>query len=144
MPADQGRRRNRSRCADGAVGVSDMENSHRSISPRNVHSKGRPPRFRHMGIKPGGVRPLHDPLRCPALIMVGVRRDLRNSSKGALPIFHKAGEISRVLGTKLVEDEQGYRDAAISDIVTDATGNDGEDDVTLRSAIPPFPHTRDK
>ena len=83
------------------VGVSEAELASIDLSKENVHLSDRRLRYRHMEIKPGGVVPLHDHADRPALIMVVEGEIYENSSKCLVPIFHKAGEISReFLGTR--------------------------------------------
>jgi quercetin dioxygenase-like cupin family protein len=54
-----------------------------------------------MTIAPGGVVPFHSHEDRPALIMVNSGEIHEHSSKCAVPILHKAGDISReFLGTK--------------------------------------------
>jgi quercetin dioxygenase-like cupin family protein len=83
------------------VGVMEEELAFIDLSRENVKLNDRRLRFRHMEIKPGGVVPLHDHADRPALIMVNAGEIYENSSKCLVPIFHRAGDISReFLGTK--------------------------------------------
>ena len=71
------------------------------LAKENVRLDERRLRLRHMEIQPGGIVPLHDHADRPALIMVNSGEIYENSSKCAVPIFHKAGDISReFLGVK--------------------------------------------
>jgi quercetin dioxygenase-like cupin family protein len=104
------------------VGVSEMEIASIDLAKENVHLDGRRLRFRQMEIKPGGVVPLHDHADRPALIMVVQGEIYENSSKCAVPIFHKAGEVSReYLGTKHWWKNEGKVTVmlTIADIVND-------------------------
>jgi quercetin dioxygenase-like cupin family protein len=83
------------------VGVMEMELSSIDLSTEKVNLPQRRLRFRHMEIMPGGIVPLHSHEDRPALIMVNQGQIYENSSKCAVPILHKAGEISReFLGVK--------------------------------------------
>lgn len=83
------------------VGVVDTELSSIDLARENVHLTHRRLRLRHMTIAPGGVVPFHSHEDRPALIMVNSGEIYEYSSKCAVPILHKAGDISReFLGTK--------------------------------------------
>ena len=87
--------------ATAPVGVVDTELSSIDLAKENVHLDGRRLRLRHMTIAPGGVVPFHSHEDRPALIMVNSGEIYENSSKCAVPILHKAGDISReFLGTR--------------------------------------------
>jgi quercetin dioxygenase-like cupin family protein len=83
------------------IGVADMELASIDLAKENVKLDQRRLRFRHMTILPGGVVPLHSHEDRPALIMVTKGEIFENSSKCAVPILHKAGDIAReYLGTQ--------------------------------------------
>lgn len=83
------------------AGVVDTELSSIDLARENVHLDSRRLRLRHMTIEPGGVVPFHSHEDRPALIMVNSGEIHEHSSKCAVPILHKAGDISReFLGTK--------------------------------------------
>ncbi|HEV8691839.1 MAG TPA: cupin domain-containing protein [Ideonella sp.] len=83
------------------LGVVDTELSSIDLAKENVHLDNRRLRLRHMTIAPGGVVPFHSHEDRPALIMVNSGEIFEHSSKCAVPILHKAGDISReFLGTK--------------------------------------------
>lgn len=83
------------------MGVVDTELSSIDLAHENVKLEHRRLRLRHMTIAPGGVVPLHSHQDRPALIMVNSGEIYENSSKCAVPILHKAGDISReFLGTQ--------------------------------------------
>ena len=87
--------------ATAPVGVVDTELSSIDLAKENVHLANRRLRLRHMTIAPGGVVPFHSHEDRPALIMVNSGEIYEYSSKCAVPILHKAGDISReFLGTK--------------------------------------------
>ena len=87
--------------ATAPVGVTDTELSSIDLAKENVHLSQRRLRLRHMTIAPGGIVPFHSHEDRPALIMVNSGEIHEHSSKCAVPILHKAGDISReFLGTK--------------------------------------------
>ena len=87
--------------APGApVGITDTELASIDLAKENVKLDQRRLRMRHMTIAPGGTVPLHSHEDRPALIMVVSGEIYENSSKCAVPILHKAGDIAREsLGT---------------------------------------------
>jgi quercetin dioxygenase-like cupin family protein len=87
--------------APGApVGVTDTELASIDLAKENVKLDQRRLRMRHMTIAPGGIVPLHSHEDRPALIMVVSGEIFENSSKCAVPILHKTGDIAREsLGT---------------------------------------------
>jgi quercetin dioxygenase-like cupin family protein len=104
------------------VGVVDTELSSIDLAKENVKLDQRRLRLRHMTIAPGGIVPLHSHEDRPALIMVNSGEIYENSSKCAVPILHKAGEISReFLGTRHWWKNSGSQavDLTIADIVND-------------------------
>jgi quercetin dioxygenase-like cupin family protein len=108
--------------ATEAVGVVDTELSSIDLGQENVKLEQRRLRLRHMTIAPGGIVPMHSHEDRPALIMVNAGEIYEYSSKCAVPILHKAGEISReFLGTKHWWKNTGTQavDLTISDIVND-------------------------
>jgi quercetin dioxygenase-like cupin family protein len=108
--------------ATEAVGVVDTELSSIDLSQENVRLPQRRLRLRHMTIAPGGIVPMHSHEDRPALIMVNSGEIYEHSSKCAVPILHKAGEISReFLGTKHWWKNTGTQpvDLTIADIVND-------------------------
>lgn len=83
------------------IGVIDTELASIDLAKENVKLNQRRLRMRHMTIAPGGVVPLHDHADRPALILVKSGEIFEHSSKCAVPILHKAGEVAReYLGTK--------------------------------------------
>jgi quercetin dioxygenase-like cupin family protein len=104
------------------MGVTEAELASIDLSKENVMLPDRRLRFRHMEIQPGGIVPLHDHADRPAMIMVIQGEIYENSSKCAVPIFHKAGDISReFLGTKHWWKNEGKSTVVLSiaDIVND-------------------------
>jgi len=105
------------------VGVTDTELSAVDLAQENVHLEQRRLRMRHMTIAPGGIVPLHSHEDRPALIMVVSGEIYENSSKCAVPILHKAGDVAREhLGTKHWWKNTGSQpvELTIADIVNDA------------------------
>ena len=104
------------------VGVTDTELASVDLSKENVRLDQRRLRLRHMTIAPGGIVPLHSHEDRPALIMVNSGEIYENSSKCAVPILHKAGDVAReYLGTKHWWKNSGTQpvDLTIGDIVND-------------------------
>ena len=104
------------------VGVVDTTLASIDLSQENVRLNERRLRLRHMTIAPGGIVPLHSHEDRPALIMVNKGEIYENSSKCAVPILHKAGEVSREsLGTRHWWKNSGSEavDLTIADIVND-------------------------
>jgi quercetin dioxygenase-like cupin family protein len=104
------------------VGVTDTELASIDLSKENVKLDQRRLRLRHMTIAPGGIVPLHSHEDRPALIMVNRGEIYENSSKCAVPILHKAGEVAREsLGTRHWWKNSGSQpvDLTIGDIVND-------------------------
>jgi len=104
------------------VGVIDTELASVDLSKENVRLDQRRLRLRHMTIAPGGIVPLHSHEDRPALIMVNSGEIYENSSKCAVPILHKAGDVAREhLGTKHWWKNSGTQpvDLTIGDIVND-------------------------
>ena len=109
--------------ATAPVGVTDTELSSVDLAKENVHLAQRRLRLRHMTIAPGGVVPLHSHADRPALIMVNSGEIAEHSSKCAVPILHKAGDISReFLGTQhwWKNSTNAPVELTIADIVNDA------------------------
>ena len=105
------------------VGVVDTELASVDLAKENVKLEMRRLRLRHMTIAPGGIVPLHSHEDRPALIMVNSGEIYENSSKCAVPILHKAGDIAREhLGTKHWWKNTGSQpvELTIADIVNDA------------------------
>ncbi len=108
--------------ATAPVGVTDTELSSVDLANENVKLKERRLRLRHMTIAPGGIVPMHSHEDRPALIQVNSGEIYEYSSKCAVPILHKAGDISReFLGTKHWWKNSGSQpvDLTIADIVND-------------------------
>ena len=108
--------------ATAPVGVVDTELASIDLAKENVKLDQRRLRMRHMTIAPGGIVPFHSHEDRPALIMVNSGEIYEYSSKCAVPILHKAGEISReFLGTKHWWKNTGSQmvDLTIADIVND-------------------------
>jgi quercetin dioxygenase-like cupin family protein len=104
------------------VGVVDTELASIDLAQENVKLEQRRLRLRHMTIAPGGIVPFHSHEDRPALIMVNSGEIYENSSKCAVPILHRAGEVSReFLGTKHWWKNSGSQpvDLTIGDIVND-------------------------
>ena len=104
------------------VGVTDTELASVDLSKENVKLDQRRLRLRHMTIAPGGIVPLHSHEDRPALIMVNSGEIYENSSKCAVPILHKAGDVAReYLGTRHWWKNSGTQpvDLTIGDIVND-------------------------
>jgi quercetin dioxygenase-like cupin family protein len=105
------------------VGITDTELSSVDLAKENVMLDHRRLRLRHMTIAPGGIVPLHSHEDRPALIMVDSGQIYENSSKCAVPILHKAGDIAREhLGTKHWWKNPGSQpvELTIADLVNDA------------------------
>ena len=108
--------------ATAPVGVTDTELASIDLAKENVKLDQRRLRMRHMTILPGGVVPFHSHEDRPALIMVNSGEIYEHSSKCAVPILHKAGEISReFLGTRHWWKNTGSQavELTIADIVND-------------------------
>ena len=104
------------------VGVTDTELASVDLSKENVKLDQRRLRLRHMTIAPGGIVPLHSHEDRPALIMVNSGEIYENSSKCAVPILHKAGDVAReYLGTRHWWKNEGKTTVVltIADIVND-------------------------
>lgn len=104
------------------VGVTDTELAAVDLSKENVRLDQRRLRLRHMTIAPGGIVPLHSHEDRPALIMVNSGEIFEHSSKCAVPILHKAGDVAREsMGTKHWWKNAGSQpvDLTIGDIVND-------------------------
>ena len=104
------------------VGVTDTELASVDLSNENVKLDQRRLRLRHMTIAPGGIVPLHSHEDRPALIMVNSGEIYENSSKCAVPILHKAGDVAReYLGTRHWWKNSGNQpvELTIGDIVND-------------------------
>lgn len=104
------------------VGVVDTELASIDLSKENVRLDQRRLRLRHMTIAPGGIVPIHSHEDRPALIMVNKGEIYEYSSKCAVPILHKAGEVSReFLGVRHWWKNTGSQtvDLTIGDIVND-------------------------
>ena len=99
-PADKRMANDLPGAASAPMGVADMELAAIDLSKENVKLDQRRLRLRHMTIAPGGVVPMHSHEDRPALIMVTSGEVLEYSSKCAVPIVHKAGEVAHeALGT---------------------------------------------
>ena len=104
------------------IGVTDTELAAIDLAKENVKLDQRRLRMRHMTIAPGGIVPLHSHEDRPALIMVTSGEIYENSSKCAVPILHKAGDIAREsLGTMHWWRNSGSQpvELTIADIVND-------------------------
>ena len=104
------------------VGVTDTELASVDLSKENVKLEQRRLRLRHMTIAPGGIVPLHSHEDRPALIMVNSGEIYEHSSKCAVAILHKAGDVAReYLGTKHWWKNSGRQpvELTIGDIVND-------------------------
>lgn len=100
-PADKAMPNALSGAATAPIGVVDTELASIDLAKENVKLSQRRLRMRHMTIAPGGVVPFHSHEDRPALIMVNSGEIYEHSSKCAVPILHKAGDISKeFLGTK--------------------------------------------
>jgi quercetin dioxygenase-like cupin family protein len=92
------------------------------LAKENVKRKQRRLGWRHMSIAPGGIGPLHSHEDRPALIMVNSGEIYKHSSRCAVPILHKAGNVAREhMGTQLRWKNSGTQavDLTIGDIVND-------------------------
>jgi len=121
-PADKATNNDLPGAATAPVGVVDTELASIDLAKENVKLDQRRLRIRHMTIAPGGIVPFHSHEDRPALIMVNSGEIFEYSSKCAVPILHKAGEISReFLGTKHWWKNTGSQmvDLTIADIVND-------------------------
>ncbi len=104
------------------VGVTDTELASVELAKENVKLDQRRLRLRHMTIAPGGIVPLHSHEDRPALIMVNSGEIFEHSSKCAVPILHKAGDVAReFMGTRHWWKNSGTQpvDLTIGDIVND-------------------------
>ena len=121
-PADKAANNDLPGAATAPVGVVDTELASIDLAKENVKLDQRRLRMRHMTIAPGGVVPLHSHEDRPALIMVNSGEIYEYSSKCAVPILHKAGDVAREsLGTKHWWKNTGSQavDLTIGDIVND-------------------------
>ena len=108
--------------ATAPMGVTDTELAAIDLAKENVKLEQRRLRMRHMTILPGGIVPLHSHEDRPALIMVNSGEIFEHSSKCAVPILHKAGDIAREsLGTRHWWMNSGTQpvELTIADIVND-------------------------
>ncbi|NRF69487.1 cupin domain-containing protein [Aquincola sp. S2] len=108
--------------ATAPMGVTDTELASIDLARENVKLNQRRLRMRHMVIQPGGVVPLHSHADRPALIMVTAGEIHEHSSKCAVPILHRAGDIAReALGTQHWWKNSGSQPVhlTIADIVND-------------------------
>ena len=121
-PADKVAANDLQGAATAPVGVVDTELASIELAKENVKLDQRRLRLRHMTIAPGGIVPLHSHEDRPALIMVNSGEIYEHSSKCAVPILHKAGEVAReFMGTKHWWKNTGSVavDLTIGDIVND-------------------------
>jgi quercetin dioxygenase-like cupin family protein len=121
-PADKAMTNALNGAATAPVGVVDTELASIDLAKENVKLSQRRLRMRHMTIAPGGVVPFHSHEDRPALIMVTSGEIYEHSSKCAVPILHKAGDISKeFLGTKHWWKNEGKQavELTIADIVND-------------------------
>jgi quercetin dioxygenase-like cupin family protein len=121
-PADKLSANDLAGAPSAAVGVVDTELASIDLAKENVKLEQRRLRLRHMTIMPGGIVPLHSHEDRPALIMVNSGEIYENSSKCAVPILHKAGEVAReALGTRHWWKNSGSEavNLTIGDIVND-------------------------
>jgi quercetin dioxygenase-like cupin family protein len=121
-PADKAMPNALNGAAMAPVGVTDTELASIDLANENVKLSQRRLRMRHMTIAPGGVVPFHSHEDRPALIMVNSGEIHEHSSKCAVPILHKAGDISKeFLGTKHWWKNSGSVpvELTIADIVND-------------------------
>jgi quercetin dioxygenase-like cupin family protein len=121
-PADKAAANSLPGAPTAAVGVVDTELASIDLSKENVKLDQRRLRLRHMTIAPGGIVPIHSHDDRPALIMVNAGEIYEYSSKCAVPILHKAGEVSREsLGLRHWWKNTGSQtvDLTIGDIVND-------------------------
>jgi quercetin dioxygenase-like cupin family protein len=121
-PADKAMPNALNGAATAPVGVTDTELASIDLAKENVKLNQRRLRMRHMTIAPGGVVPFHSHEDRPALIMVTSGEIYEHSSKCAVPILHKAGDISKeFLGTKHWWKNSGSVpvELTIADIVND-------------------------
>ncbi len=121
-PADKLKANDLAGAATAPVGVTDMEIASIDLSKENVKLDQRRLRMRMMTIMPGGTVPLHSHEDRPALIMVTSGEVYEHSSKCAVPILHKAGDVAREsLGTSHWWKNSGTTEVklTIADIVND-------------------------
>lgn len=84
--------------ATAPVGVTDTELGSIDLAKEQVRLDGHRLRLRQLVIEPGGVVPWHSHAERPALIYVVEGTILEYASTCAVPITHKAGELSREFG----------------------------------------------
>lgn len=121
-PADKAAANPLANAPTAPVGVVDTELASIDLSKENVKLDQRRLRLRHMTIAPGGIVPIHSHEDRPALIQVNKGEIYEYSSKCAVPILHKAGEVSReFLGVRHWWKNTGSEtvDLTIGDIVND-------------------------
>lgn len=121
-PADKVAANDLPGAATAPVGVTDTELASIDLAGENVKLDQRRLRLRHMTIMPGGIVPLHSHEDRPALIKVNSGEIYEYSSKCAVPILHKAGEVAReFMGTRHWWKNTGTQavDLTIGDIVND-------------------------
>jgi quercetin dioxygenase-like cupin family protein len=121
-PADKVAANDLPGAATAPVGVVDTELASIDLAKENVKLDQRRLRLRSMTIAPGGVVPMHSHEDRPALIMVNSGEIFEYSSKCAVPILHKAGEVAReFMGTKHWWKNTGTQpvNLTIGDIVND-------------------------
>ena len=121
-PADKVAANSLAGAATMPVGVADMELASIDLANENVKLDQRRLRLRQMTIMPGGIVPLHSHEDRPALIMVNSGEIYEHSSKCAVPILHKAGDVAReFMGTRHWWKNSGSQpvNLTIGDIVND-------------------------
>jgi quercetin dioxygenase-like cupin family protein len=95
-PADQRRPNGNGQAmsTNPANGVTDMVVTSIDVAKEPVSIQGRLLRARKLDIAPGGVVPWHSHGDRPALLMIASGEITEYSSTCAMPILHKAGEIT--------------------------------------------------
>ena len=108
--------------ATAPVGVVDTELASVDLAQENVKLDQRRLRLRKMTIMPGGIVPVHSHEDRPALIKVVSGEIYEYSSKCAVPILHKTGDVAReFMGTRHWWKNTGSApvELTIGDIVND-------------------------
>jgi quercetin dioxygenase-like cupin family protein len=94
-PADKVKPGATANAGHAAKGVTDNVLSALDLAGEKIAAKGYTMRVRKLVIQPGGIVPWHSHEARPALIYVVSGQIYEYASNCAVPILHKAGEVSR-------------------------------------------------
>ena len=112
---------------DKPVGVTDMVIGSIDLSFKSVAFKGEQFRMRQLVVQPGGVVPWHSHAERPAIIYIVKGSITEYRSTCAVPIEHKAGEVTSEFGAELAHWwKNNTKEATVlisSDILHDASSD---------------------